>query len=68
MCEATKETISETVSRMIEIRFKQLDEPAEYYVMPRVRFHSSLDRDILLEIVKEKMKELRNGKCYENNE
>jgi len=61
VCEATKETISETVSRMIEIRFKQLDEPAEYYVMPRVRFHSSLDRDILLEIVKEKMKELRPG-------
>ena len=33
----------------------------EYYVMPRVRFHSSLDRDQLLGLTKNVMKEMKPG-------
>lgn len=40
---------------MIETKFVELNEPAEYYVMPRVRFHPSIDRDDLLDMVKEQM-------------
>ena len=44
---------------MIETKFIEFSEPAEYYIMPRVRFHSSLDRDDLMNMVKEQMTRLR---------
>ena len=59
VCQANKESINSTLEKMIESKFAEFSEPAEYYVMPRVRFHSSLDRDDLLEIVKSKMGEIR---------
>jgi hypothetical protein len=44
---------------MIEEKFKEYNEPPEYYVMPRVRFHPSLTRDDLLDLVKADMGKIR---------
>ena len=59
VCVANKERIKEVLSNLIDVKFPKLNEPSEYYIMPRVRFHPSIERDHLLEIARETMKEKR---------
>ena len=61
---ANKERIKEVLSNLIDVKFPKLNEPSEYYIMPRVRFHPSIERDHLLEIARETMKEKR-PECQE---
>ena len=64
VCVANKERIKEVLSNLIDVKFPKLNEPSEYYIMPRVRFHPSIERDHLLEIARETMKEKR-PECQE---
>lgn len=59
VCAASKDTIKDTLLSLIDSKFAELNEPDEYYIMPRVRFHPSLERDHLLELVREAMTEKR---------
>ena len=47
------------MSKVVDDKFPQFGEPEEYYIMPRVRFHPSIERDDLLDLTKSVMLEKR---------
>ena len=53
VCPANLEKMKETIKSVLEKKMADLGEPAEYYIMPRSRFHASIDRDDILKVVRE---------------
>ena len=59
VCPANLEKMKETIKAVLEKKMVDLAEPEEYYIMPRSRFHASIDRDHILEVVRDTMTEIR---------
>ena len=52
VCEAHLEKMKPTIKSVLEKKMADLGEPEEYYIMPRSRFHKSIERDHILDLVK----------------
>ena len=59
VCEANLEKMGVVLKEVLDKKWKDLGDPSEYYIMPRSRFHKSIERDHILDLVKETMTTIR---------